>query len=70
MTDTLRRYLGIGNATGLGMAPFLVSHPKLINAWMTARETAIARVAVQPVYSRIASSFFLRLLQTRRDTCD
>nr|MBX2824785.1 hypothetical protein [Gammaproteobacteria bacterium] len=39
-----RRYLGIGNSTGLGMAPFLVSHPTLINNWMMARETAIARV--------------------------
>ena len=40
----LRRYLGIGNATGLGMAPFLVSHPILINNWMMVRETALARV--------------------------
>jgi len=36
----LRRRLGIGNSTGLGMAPFLVNHPALLNAWMTARETA------------------------------
>lgn len=36
--------LGIGNATGLGMAPFLVAHPRLIHAWINARETAIARV--------------------------
>lgn len=40
----LRRHVGIGNATGLGMAPFLVSHPELINNWMEARETALARV--------------------------
>ncbi|MEL7115986.1 MAG: hypothetical protein AAGP08_10405, partial [Pseudomonadota bacterium] len=40
----LRRHLGIGNATGLGMAPFLVHHPLLINNWMVARETALARV--------------------------
>lgn len=39
-----RRHLGIGNATGLGMAPFLVSHPVLLNNWMLARETALARV--------------------------
>lgn len=43
----LRRYLGIGNATGLGMAPFLVSHPILINNWMLVRETALARVRAQ-----------------------
>jgi hypothetical protein len=40
----LKRHLGIGNSTGLGMAPFLVSHPLLLNAWITARETAFARV--------------------------
>ena len=39
-----KRHLGIGNATGLGMAPFLVSHPILLNNWMMARETALARV--------------------------
>ncbi len=41
---TVKRALGIGNATGLGMAPFLVGHPKLINNWILARETALARV--------------------------
>lgn len=40
----LARHLGIGNATGLGMAPFLVTHPVLLNNWMMARETALARV--------------------------
>ncbi len=40
----LKRHLGIGNSTGLGMAPFLVSHPMLLNAWISARETALARV--------------------------
>ena len=40
----LRRHLGIGNSTGLGMAPFLVNHPVLLNNWMLARETAWARV--------------------------
>ncbi|NRB36105.1 MAG: hypothetical protein HRU31_15465 [Rhodobacteraceae bacterium] len=39
-----RNSLGIGNATGLGMAPFLVNHPLLLNAWITARETALAQV--------------------------
>ena len=40
----MKRHLGIGNATGLGMAPFLVNHPLLLDAWMQVRETAIARV--------------------------
>lgn len=40
----LARHIGIGNATGLGMAPFLVTHPVLLNNWIIARETALARV--------------------------
>ncbi len=40
----IRRRLGVGNATGLGMAPFLVKHPTLIHQWIAARETALARV--------------------------
>lgn len=38
-----RRFLGIGNATGLGMAPFMMTHPALISNWFLARETALAR---------------------------
>lgn len=38
------RALGIGNSTGLGMAPFLIKHPILIHCWINARETALARV--------------------------
>lgn len=40
----LRRRLGVGNSTGLGMAPYLVNHPALIHRWITARETALAKV--------------------------
>lgn len=44
----LRRTLGVGNATGLGMAPFIVGHPQLIHQWQRVRETAIARVKAVP----------------------
>jgi len=44
LAPELRRSLGVGNATGLGMAPFLVRHPVLIHRWFAARETALARV--------------------------
>lgn len=40
----LAQGLGIGNSTGLGMAPFLINHPRLLNNWISARETAVARV--------------------------
>ena len=44
LAPALRRRLGVGNATGLGMAPFLVRHPALLHRWISARETALARV--------------------------
>ena len=40
--------LGVGNSTGLGMAPFLVRHPMLINNWLLAREEALVRVRNRP----------------------
>jgi len=40
----LKRRLGVGNSTGLGMAPFLVTHPALLHTWIDARETALMRV--------------------------
>jgi len=43
----IRRSLGVGNSTGLGMAPFIVRHPVLLNNWMMAREEALARVRAQ-----------------------
>ncbi|MGD8172739.1 hypothetical protein ACQEXU_13825 [Vibrio sp. TRT 21S02] len=40
----LQRYLGVGNATGLGMAPYLINHPCIVDQWMTSRERAVASV--------------------------
>ena len=40
----IAQQLGIGNSTGLGMAPFVINHPVLFNNWIMAREEAIARV--------------------------
>ena len=36
--------LGIGNSTGLGMAPFIVNHPTLLNNWISCRETALKKI--------------------------
>ncbi|WP_198588433.1 hypothetical protein [Geodermatophilus chilensis] len=37
-----RRGLGIGNATGLGMVPYVISHPAVLDRWVGVRETALA----------------------------
>ena len=36
--------LGIGNSTGLGMAPFIVNHPSLLNNWIYAREICLKKI--------------------------
>ncbi|WP_104401232.1 hypothetical protein [Vibrio penaeicida] len=44
---SLQRYLGVGNATGLGMAPYLINHPCIVDQWLTTREAALAEVLCQ-----------------------
>lgn len=48
LSPELRRHIGVGNSTGLGMAPFLANHPVLLNNWVLAREAALARVRAKP----------------------
>ncbi len=44
LAKAIKRGFGVGNATGLGMAPFLVGHPQLFHTWLYIRESAIAAV--------------------------
>ena len=62
----LRRRIGVGNSTGLGMAPFLINHPALLNNWMMAREEAIARVrSLAQADSAAVDEFKLHFEQAR-----
>jgi len=50
--------LGIGNSTGLGMAPFIVNHPTLLNNWIMCRETALKKIReIKKVKSNEAELF-------------
>jgi len=40
----IARNLGIGNSTGLGMAPFIVNHPTLLHNWIYSREKALKEI--------------------------
>ena len=42
--NKIKQHLGIGNATGLGMAPFVIKHPKLIHQWINQFETVIKKI--------------------------
>lgn len=70
LDSSYRRYLGIGNSTGLGMAPFLVTHPILLHNWVMVRESALCKVrqmqhATQHHYKR-----FFDLLDRACIHCD
>jgi len=41
LDEDIARNLGIGNSTGLGMAPFIVNHPTLLHNWIYCREKAL-----------------------------
>jgi hypothetical protein len=62
LAPALRRRFGIGNATGLGMAPYMINHPTLINNWIMAREVALARVRSLPKATPDAVDTFKTLL--------
>ncbi|MCJ8303913.1 hypothetical protein [Shewanella sp.] len=58
----LQRYLGVGNATGLGMVPYLINHPKIIDRWLSQREYAIAATSCQPL-SQAKNNSLIKLLK-------
>ncbi|HIM32530.1 MAG TPA: hypothetical protein EYI72_02335 [Pelagibacteraceae bacterium] len=44
LDEDIARNLGIGNSTGLGMAPFIVNHPTLLHNWIYCREKALKEI--------------------------
>ncbi len=45
----IQRFLGVGNATGLGMAPYLIRHPKVVDNWLYQRELALSKVSLEKI---------------------
>jgi len=64
LKKSYKRFLGVGNATGLGMAPFLVTHPELIHSWVYAKECALARVRETVVVTSKKLEKFSHLITT------
>jgi len=56
------RNLGIGNSTGLGMAPFIINHPILLNNWILARETALKKIREIEKTSKEEANIFKKCL--------
>jgi len=57
------RSLGIGNSTGLGMAPFIVNHPTLLNNWILARETVLKEIREIKKIEKKDSDLFIECLK-------
>lgn len=47
LTGEWRRFFGLGNATGLGMVPYVFNHPHVLDAWCAARELPLAYALAQ-----------------------
>ena len=70
MKSEIRRCFGVGNSTGLGMAPFIVNHPLLLNNWIMAREEAFSRVRSQQHVSTEAFASFRNYVQRAQVNAD
>ncbi len=62
LDPAISRNLGIGNSTGLGMAPFIVNHPTLLNNWIHARETALKQIREIEQVSKNEFDYFYNCL--------
>ena len=63
LDDNICKNLGIGNSTGLGMAPFIVNHPALLNNWILARETALKKIREIKKVDENDSKIFIECLK-------
>tara|TARA_Y100000590_G_scaffold92957_1_gene105225 strand:+ start:2434 stop:4101 length:1668 start_codon:yes stop_codon:yes gene_type:complete len=46
LDNKIKQHLGIGNSTGLGMAPFIIKHPALINKWMKQYQETLSKIKI------------------------
>jgi len=70
LSPDIAKQLGIGNSTGLGMAPFLINHPILFSNWIMVREEAISRVRSVSQASADEISLFQSLFERSRHSID
>ena len=63
LNDSIKQHLGIGNATGLGMAPFIIKHPKLIHKWINQFDNVLNEIKKIKTIDRKKFKIFILLLQ-------
>ncbi|NDZ77876.1 hypothetical protein G3I19_04920 [Streptomyces sp. SID10853] len=60
-----RCFLGLGNATGLGMVPYVINHPQVLDAWCAVRELPLAYALGRTTSPQDARTARVRLLIDR-----
>jgi len=68
LDENIARNLGIGNSTGLGMAPFIINHPTLLHNWIYCREKALKEIRSIEEVNTEDFKFFKNCL-TKSKTC-
>ncbi len=70
LNKNIKQHLGIGNSTGLGMAPFIIKHPKLIHKWMDQYFVAITKITNEELITEKKFSKFIKLLKKSKNYLD
>ncbi|PPR42077.1 MAG: hypothetical protein CFH22_00146 [Alphaproteobacteria bacterium MarineAlpha5_Bin12] len=63
----IKQHLGIGNSTGLGMAPFVIKHPKLIHKWMNQFNLAVNKIYSLKNINQKKLNEFIKLIEKSKD---
>ena len=63
LNKNIKQHLGIGNSTGLGMAPFIIKHPKLIHKWMSQYYSVIEKITSKELITTEKLNQFINLLK-------
>ena len=67
LDKNIKQHLGIGNSTGLGMAPFIIKHPKLVHQWMNQYYLAIEKITKEKLITKKKLNQFITLLKKAKD---
>ena len=70
LNENIARNLGIGNSTGLGMAPFIVNHPTLLHNWIHCREKALKEIRSTKKVNKEDFNIFKNCLQKSKSGID
>lgn len=63
----IKQHIGIGNSTGLGMAPFIIKHPKLIHKWIFQFENTLEKIVkLKKIKKENFEKFILLLIKAQK----